>query len=245
MKNVQKKSIENESESTSRTIGTLKEKTLHAALKDYLEPDVDKQEIKIGRYHVDILNEQGIIEVQTQNFNLLRNKLEKLLPDYTVTVVYPITHDKWLYWVDNETGEVSKKRKSPKRGTYYIAFFELYKIKMLLNNPNLRIKLMMINMEEFRLLNGWSENRKRGSSRHDRVPVEIVEELILQDSRDYLKLIPNELDQTFTSKDYAKSSKLHISQAQTALNVLHYVGAVDRVGKEGNAYVYCRNKSLI
>ena len=57
-------------------IGTLGEKTLHAALKAYYEPDAESHEIKIGRYIADIVGENGIIEIQTQSFDKLRKKLE-------------------------------------------------------------------------------------------------------------------------------------------------------------------------
>ena len=41
-------------------IGTLSEKTLHAFLKNYYEPDVDKQEIPIDRYVADIFTDIGM-----------------------------------------------------------------------------------------------------------------------------------------------------------------------------------------
>ncbi len=64
-------------------------------------------------------------------------------------------------WIDEDSGELSKKRKSPKKGCTYQAFKELYKIKMFLNNPNIRFKFVLVNMEEYRLLNGWSHDKKR------------------------------------------------------------------------------------
>ena len=42
-------------------IGTLGEKTLHALLKNYLEPDETKQEIRLGTYYADIYNGKEII----------------------------------------------------------------------------------------------------------------------------------------------------------------------------------------
>ena len=50
-------------------------------------------------------------------------------------------------------------------------------------------------------------------------------------------LIPPELE-GFTSKEYAKATKLTVNRAQTALNVLHYLGVVERIGKKGNSYLY-------
>lgn len=234
--------MEQDNEERLHLIGTLKEKTLHSVVKNYIEPDVQKQEIKLGRYYVDILNETGIVEVQTQNFNLLRKKLDAFLPDHTVTVAYPMIATKWLYWIDEETGEVSKKRKSPVQGSYYRCFHELYKIKPYLTEEKLKLRLMLINMEEYRLLNGWSADKKRGSTRHDRIPTEVVEEYLIETPEDYQKLIPPTLGETFTSKDFAKEAKVSPRVTQCGINVLHYVGAIERIGKEGRAYLYRRAK---
>ncbi|WMC92706.1 hypothetical protein [Kineothrix sp. MB12-C1] len=43
--------------------------------------------------------------------NKIRTKLEVFLERHPVTVVYPIPHTKWLIWIDEETGEFSKKEK--------------------------------------------------------------------------------------------------------------------------------------
>ena len=56
-----------------------------------------------------------IIEIQTRQFNRMRGKLQAFLPLYPVTIVYPIPYEKWLIWIDEDSGELSKKRKSPKR----------------------------------------------------------------------------------------------------------------------------------
>ena len=88
-------------------IGTLSEKTVHSVLKNYLEPDTTYHEIKTGRYVADIRTPDGIYEIQTRQFNKLRNKLEAFLPEYSVTVVYPIPHIKYLRWIDGQTGEIT------------------------------------------------------------------------------------------------------------------------------------------
>jgi len=95
-------------------------------------------------------------------------------------------------------------------------------------------------MEEYRYLNGWSEDKKKGSTRYDRVPVDIIEEIYISSAAEYIKFVPAGLNAQFTSKDYknAAHTSLHISQ--TALNILTDVGAVVRVGKQGRSYLYKR-----
>lgn len=221
-------------------IGTLGEKTLHMVLKNYFEPDISKQEIRVGAYIADIVNETGIIEIQTQGFDKLRKKLAAFLPLFPVTVVYPIPAVKWLIWIDPETGETTKRRKSPRTGRPYDAFYELYKIKFLLNRPNLRFCLAMIEMEEYRFLNGWSQNKKKGASRYERIPLNLLDLIQIPDTSGYLRLIPETLPETFTSADFKKASGLYLSGAGTALHVLNYLGTVTRTAKRGNAYLYQR-----
>ena len=219
-------------------IGTLSEKTVHAILKNYYEPDEDRQEIPIENYVADIYSDGEIIEIQTRQFNKLRDKLQTFLSLYPVTVVYPIPREKWLIWVDEESGELSKKRKSPAKGNPYVAFIELYKIKMFLKDPNLRLRFVLIDMEEYRLLNGWSKDKKKGSTRYDRIPTQLVEEVEINCSEDYMQFVPYELEDDFTTKDFAKAAHIPVNLAQTVLNILFFVGTVERVGKQGRAYLY-------
>lgn len=219
-------------------IGTLSEKTIHATVKNYLEPDEDYHEIPINGYVADIYRDGSIMEIQTANFNKLRPKLSVFLNEYEVTVVYPIPCRKWVRWMDTESGEIGKEHKSPKTGTAYEAFIQLYKIKSFLNNKNLRIKLLLIDMEEIRLLNGWSTNKKRGSTRYDRIPRELVEEIDIMQPEDYLRFVPIELPEHFTAKDFAKHAHIPLELARLTLNILTYTDTVARIGKQGKSILY-------
>lgn len=219
-------------------IGTLSEKTVHAILKNYYEPDEDKQEIPIENFVADIYADGEIIEIQTRQFNKMRDKLACFLPLYPVTIVYPIPREKWLIWIDEESGELSKKRKSPAKGNPYVAFAEIYKIKMFLKEPNLRFRLVLIDMEEYRLLNGWSRDKKKGSTRYDRIPTELVEEIEISCPEDYMQFVPYDLPEEFTTKEFAKAAHIPVHLSRTVLHILYYVGTVERVGKKGNSYLY-------
>ena len=222
----------------SAGIGTYKEKTLHAVLKRFIEPDDDYQEVSVGNFVADIYNNYGITEIQTGGFNAMRKKLECFLEREKVTIVYPLASTKWLLWVDPETGEATKPRKSPKTGKPYEAFYELYKIKPFLTHPNIRLRLMMINIKEYRYLNGWSRDKKKGSSRCERIPTEIVEEVFINCPADYIKLIPKELPKAFYSIDYAKTTGLSKKMAFTAINVLNSVGVITRLARDKKGFLY-------
>ena len=219
-------------------IGTLSEKTVHAVLKNYYAPDTDMHEIPIENFVADIYTGAEIIEIQTRSFNTMRRKLTAFLPEYPVTIVYPIPHIKWLSWIDEETGETSPKRKSPKKGNPYQAFIELYKIRPFLKDGNLKFRFALIDMEEYRLLNGWSRDKKKGSDRYDRIPVTFVEEVCIDRREDYMQFIPYDIPEEFTAKEFAKHAKIPVRLAQTVLLILFDLEIVERVGKEGRSYLY-------
>ena len=219
-------------------IGTLREKTIHSVLKYYYAPDSSYHEIKIGPYVADICVDGEIFEVQTRNFNKMREKLDYFLQEHDVTIIYPVAHTKWLSWLDMETGELSPKRKSPKTGTFYQIIPELYKIKMFISNPKLHFIISLIDVEETRYLNGWSRDKKRGSSRMDGIPVGIFDEIRIDNFSDYLIFLPDTLPERFTSKDLGKAAKIPQGSASTLLNVLLETKIIDRVGKTGNSYLY-------
>lgn len=220
-------------------IGTYGEKTVHAVLKNYFEPYADSHEQKIGGYVADIVGEDGIIEIQTAGFDKLRKKLEAFLSVGRVTVVHPIPRQKWIIAIDPDTGERGKRRKSPVQGTPYDIFPELYKIKQYLANENFRLCIVMLDVEEYRRPpeeNG--RGRRRGYVRYDRVPLELAEEIHIDERADWGYFIPPGLPEEYTSKEFGKLSGLSTQYAGFVLNILTAAGAVERVGKKGNSRLY-------
>lgn len=69
---------------------------------------------------------------------------------------------------------------------------------MFLKDPNIRFKFVLVNMEEYRLLNGWSRDKKKGSTRYDRIPTDLIEEVEIRQPEDYLQFVPYELEEPFT-----------------------------------------------
>ncbi|MGN0587295.1 MAG: hypothetical protein ACI4JF_08420 [Oscillospiraceae bacterium] len=222
-------------------IGTYGEKTVHSVLKNYFEPCADGHEQKIGGYVADIVGEDGIIEIQTAGFDKLRRKLDSFLSVCRVTVVHPIPRRRWLISIDPETGARGRRRKSPKTGTPYDIFPELYKIKPMLTNDRLSICIVMLDMEEYRCppeTNGLRRGRRKGYTRYDRIPLSIEEEIHLDNIYDWLYFIPNGLTEEYTSSDFARAAKISAGSARLALNILTEVGAVQRIGKTGNSILY-------
>ncbi len=221
-----------------KCIGVLGEKKLHSILKYYIESDDSFHEIKINGLFADVYKENMIYEIQTSSFNRLRNKLETFLKDHYVTIIYPIPYNKWIYWINEEDGTITNKRKSPKKGRYIDAFVELYKIKMFLKHEKLTIKLLLIDMNEYRLLNGWSDDLKKGSTRYERIPEKIYDTLSLAVFSDYQYFIPDKLETPFSVKQYSITMNINKRLAGLVLNILNHLEVVSIIGKKKNAYLY-------
>ena len=223
-------------------IGTQSERLIHSTLKYYLEPDESCHEIKIGSYVADIFRKDTgqIIEIQTKGFDKLRNKLEAFLKEYSVTVVHAIVRHKYLHWVDPETGEIVSKRRSPKIGRPTDILPEIYRLPAFQNHPNLSFVALMMDMEEYRLLDGWNKDKKRGSHRMERYPIAIESMVKLQTSSDFAALLP-ELPEVFTRKNLASAIRMSATTTAYAVRVWERAGSILQVGKSGRQFTYKRS----
>ena len=220
-------------------IGMQKERTVHSVLKFYLEPDVDQHEIPVGSFIADIYHHSPMeaLEIQTAGFGTMRKKLDTFLKEFPVTIVHPIPWHKWVFWSDPETGEVSPGHKSPKTGKLYMILPELYRISSFLNHPDLTFLPILLDVEEYRILDGWSKDKKRGAHRIDRVPVQVGPSVLLQKPMDFVRILP-ELPDPFTAKDFIKATRFSPRAASYALSALRTIGAVYQCGTQGRSYLY-------
>lgn len=216
-------------------VGTLGEKTLHAVLKRMIEPDVSRHEVKLGRYTADVLNERGVFEIQTRNLHKLKPKLAELLPYYPVTVVAPVVETKWLLTMDPETGELTDRRKSPKRGRAAALLSDLVYLKPLLKDPNLSFRLVLLEGEELRRP---SPGHRRPVTPLEFAPTRFLGTVRLKTAEDYAALLPPNLPEAFTARELAKALGLPAKKSSAAATVLAYMGAIRQVGARGRAYLY-------
>jgi len=208
-------------------IGTYNERTLHSALKKFFESDTDKHEVPYKGYIADIKNESGIIEIQTGSFRKMLSKLTVFLEEDDVTVVYPAVRKKWIVWIDAETGEITDRRKSPKSGTVWNVLPELYGIREVITDKRLKIKIVEVDVEEYKRLDGWSKDKKKGATKVERIPVGIGETITLEAPEDYKKLIPFDTGIKFTQNDFGKVTKLAGIKQWEAVRLLTLIGVLD------------------
>lgn len=217
-------------------IGTLAEKTVHAVLKNYFEPDPAFQEVRVHGYVADICKGRQIIEIQSGQFGRMRNKLNVFLQDHDVTIVYPAAAAKYVVWIDPSSKVRSKPRKSPRQGNIYDVIEQLYQIKMFLDHPNLQVQVVFMDLEEHRLQNGRSRNGKYKPSPYDRYPRKVVRHVVFDTPADYLQCLPDGLPDSFTTRDFAQKAGIPLKRAQMSVHILHHLGLLKVCGKQG-AYV--------
>ena len=174
----------------ANTIGTLREKSLHAVLKWYYETDGSRHEIPVWDYIADIVGEDGIIEIQTRSLSHLKPKLTGLLEVCRVTVVHPIIVNRRIISVNGETGEVISVRKSPKHQSIYTEIRELYSLRDVLTNGSLTLKFPLLTADEYRTFGVKTKRRKKQRTRlgeyvSDIVPTDIIDEISLCEASDY------------------------------------------------------------
>ncbi len=234
-------------------IGTLSEKSVHSVLKYYFAPDETFHEQKIGSFVADICIDGEIYEIQTKQFYLMKRKLDYFLKEHEVTIVYPVSLVNTLHWVacdedagsnfsagftDTRNRRITASRKTRKKGMPYLFFHELYGIKDFLHHPNLHFILAIMSTEEYRLLDGYGPQKKIRATKTDKAPIELLDLITIRKPDDYKQLIPDGLPEEFTSDVFSKKAGIGRSLAGTALNVLYEMDVVERVGKQGNAYIY-------
>ena len=219
-------------------IGILQEKPLHATLKWWLDDNPDHHEVTLpcGRV-ADVYDGERVYEIQTGGFSPLRKKLETLLPEYPVTVVHPIPRRKYLSWIDPETGETTPPRKSPKVGQFIQGCAQLIYILPLLGHPNLTIRLVLMDMEEQRLADGWGNEGKRGSHRAVLLPLTLEDTLTITSPEEYKRMLPAGLPAEFTATQFGKAARLQGRKLSGVLKVLLDRGTLTRE-KVGREYVY-------
>lgn len=218
------------------TIGTLNEKNLHSALKNYYATEIS-QEAKIGGFYADAITESGIFEIQTRSFGKLNAKLGAFLAVCHVTVVYPFEKIVHNMYIRNSSGDLIKSSPKRKMSNLTTFFLELYRIKSFLTNPNLTICIAELEIEKVRYVDDEKCTRKHGQ-RIDKIPLSLLREIYLEKPEDYAIFLPDGLPDVFTVAQFQKCSKN--CDAKLMMEIMEYMSIIEKCGKQGNAFLYKR-----
>lgn len=210
----------------------MNEYSLHSAIKDWYSLPGDRFEVKVGAFIVDIVRPPLLIEIQTRNFAAIKKKLTKLLENHSVRLVYPIPQRKWIVHA-TESGELVRRRKSPRKGRLVDLFYELVRTPTLVKEENFSLDVLMIEEEEVRCNDGKGSWRRRGVSIKDRKLMKVHSSTLLKNQEDFLRFLPQDLTSPFTNKQLAKLSGVSVGLARRITYCLRKMGAITTVGRRG------------
>ena len=219
-------------------IGIQNESSLHLALKMLYKQSSGRIEEKVENYIVDIVGDDILIEIQTKNFSAISKKLKELLKNHKVKLVHPIAEEKWIIYVDKETGEILSTRKSPKKGSIYDLFYELVRIPDIIMNENLSMDVLIINEQEIRCDDGLGSWRRKGVSIIDRKLIKVNTKYEFKLPDDFLSFLPENLERFFSNKDIAICSKIKVNKIQKMTYCLKKMNLIHQVGKKGNTLIF-------
>ncbi len=215
-------------------IGTLNEKSVHSALKNYYSDDFD-HEARIGGFYADIVSENGIIEIQTANWSKLNRKLEVMLEACHVTVVYPFEKRVKTSSASDRTGELIREGNFRTSRDLTNFFLELYRIKRFLTNPNLTVCIAELEIERVNFVSEKT-GRRRGRGQFSKTPRSLIREIYLEKPEDYRIFLPDKLPSEFTVREFDELVKP--TEGKIMLEILGYAGIIERFGKNGNSELY-------
>ncbi len=221
-----------------RSVGLLREGSLHAALKERYAGPEGVTEALVDGFVVDVLLPDGIVEIQTGSFASARQKLARLVERHAVRIVYPVVAERWIVRVD-EHGSVVGRRRSPLRPAPHAVFHELVPGARLVAHPNFTLELAFTVEEELRAPLPPERRRwPRTWRRVDRRLLDIVGTRVVAGPEDLPDLVPGGLPARFTARDLAAAFGRRRRLGQRAAYCLRLAGATEVVGREGNAVVY-------
>jgi hypothetical protein len=218
------------------------ETTLHRQLKDeFCDPGAEI-EVKLGRYRIDVVSGNRLIEIQRSSLSSINTKIGNLLDDgHIVDVVKPLVRRKRLIKLNKKGGKVVDSRWSPMKGTILDLFDELIYFTSVFPHPNLTLIAPMVQIEEIRYPGQGRRRRRRKGNfvTEDRRILEFEEACFFRTVQDLHALMPRRLPKEFDTKQLAEGLDVDRHTARKIAYVMRKTGAAIETGKRGNA-ILCR-----
>ena len=212
-------------------IGTYNEKRVHRVIKEFVSSDPETYEIKLGGAVADVFSGGIITEIQTGSFYPLKKKIETYLNNtsYEVKIVHPAIVKKTIVRVDPITGEVIRRKASPKKESPSKILPELIYLAEHLRSRRLTFEVMSITAEEHRYSDEIHRYRKSGRRDSELFPVSLEAVTTIEMTDDFLSLLPAELvarGEPFTAAEFERTSRIYGRYAYNSLGALCAAGAL-------------------
>ena len=210
------------------------EQSLHIQIKDYYRQPNDLVEGHVWDYIVDIIRGDQLIEIQTGNFQSIRDKVRRLLKAYKVRIVYPLVIQKWVI---REEGIKRIRRVSQHRGRIEEIFNELVYSPDLALNPNFSLEVLFIHSEEDQEVK-WKGKKRTKYRVVEKRLVKVLNSITYSKPDDYLSLLPVGLETAFTARELSKRTSMRITLARRMVYCLSKMGLLKEVGIVARAKLY-------
>lgn len=216
------------------------ETTLHKQLKEHYCDENSQTEVRWGRYRIDVVSGDRLIEIQHSGLGAIRDKIRNLIQEHTVEVVKPLIARKKIVRLDRPDGKIVSERWSPLRRSSRHLFEELLHFTNVFPHPNLRLVVPLIEVRELRFPGHGRRRRWRANDHQvaDQLLVQILETQVYRTKQDLCRLIPEGLPNPFDTVALAEALQIHRHEAQRVAYVLRETGATRQVDKVGNRRIY-------
>jgi hypothetical protein len=224
---------------TTPLIGTLRESSLHASLKELYARAGDELEAVREGYVVDLARPDELVEFQTGNFGSMRVKLAALLERHQVRVVHPVAVETSILRIDAD-GVVRSRRRSPLHGYGLSLFDELVSLPTLATHPSLTFEVVLVRVEEHRVDAPRTRRRRKPWQVVDRVLVELLGAQTYGGAAGLGSVLPASLGEPFTTLDLAQVLEVPRELAQRIAYTLRKGGIIEAAERRGRGVEYVR-----
>jgi hypothetical protein len=154
-----------------------------------------------------------------------------------VRLVYPLPERKWITHVTKDH-VVLNTRKSPRKGRLTDVFGELAMIPAMISIENFSLEVLLIDEAEVRCDDGRGSWRRRGVSIRDRKLLKVNDRFLFQTKADYLKILPENLNEIFSNRELAKLAKISLRSARQITYCLKKGSVIRLTGKKGRRHLF-------
>lgn len=222
------------------------ERTLHHQLKRFYAEDESCTEVVMGRFRIDAVRNDELIEIQCASLSAIRDKCQELLKRHRLRVVKPIVYRTRITKIKKPDAKPVSSRMSPKRGELLDLFEELMYFTRVFPNPNLILEVPLVNVEEVRMPNK-KKRRRRWHKEYQVFDVSLasIEQTVeFREPSDLLEILnwqarPAE----FNTADLAAAIDRPRCFAQQVAYVLRKVGAIESTGRTRAGVIYEANRT--
>jgi hypothetical protein len=218
------------------------ETSLHRQLKALYASEDALVEHRLGRYRIDVVQADRLIEIQLASLSAIRDKIAALVKKHEVLIVKPIVATKYIVKRRRAGGPIVSRRRSPKRRVLLDVFEELVHFTRVFPHRRLALEVLLVEIEEWRYP-GHGRRRWRRDDDHqveDQRLLSVLGTHKFQTAADLCRMLPDSLPQPFHTGHLADGLGVERWIAQRMAYCLRETGAIQSVGKLRGAWLYER-----